>query len=254
MAADEKLAIVSAINSYSPRTILFVGGETTLYIKTINEILSGVRAPLRSRIKITTNGHFAKTVGAAVSVLKSFKKLDKVQLSYDRFHAEFLPFEGVRNLYHACKSLGIEFCVLNTISSPLELVGIPKFGQIGKFKVLVNKVLRVGEAARNGIEYLYPSFDRGVLKRRCPGLGSLAYICGRGFSVCCSSLSFETNLPVAHGSISQHKRSRFYRLISGLTLGQLLKKTGRPSKGLTPQFSAECNLCMHIFGGGKLLA
>lgn len=224
-----------------------------MYRDTINEILSAVRDLSRSRIKMTTNGHFARSVASAVRVLCSFRKLDTVQLSYDRFHAEFLPFVNVKNLYLACKELGLKFCVINTITSPMELLGLKKFRSMGRFKVLVNKAMRVGEAARNGIEYAYPSFDRGVLKRRCPAQGNLAYVCGRGFSVCCANLCLETDFQVAHASITRHKRSRFYRLISGLTLGQLLKRAGLAARGLPPEFSAECNLCVHIFKNGGLL-
>lgn len=253
LAAEEKLAIISAINRYTPRTILFVGGETTLYLETINEILSSVRDLSGSSIKVTTNGHFARTVSSAVRVLKSFKQLDKIQLSYDRFHAEFLPFENVKNLYQACRELGVKFCVINTITSPLELAGLKKLGQVGKFKILVNKAVLVGEAARNGIEYTYPSFDMGVLKRCCPARGVVAYLSGRGFSVCCANLILETDLELAHPSIAQHKRSRFFQLISKKTFGQLLGLAGLSADNLPPRFSAECNLCAHIFKTGGLL-
>jgi organic radical activating enzyme len=254
LAPDEKLAVISAINRYTPRTILFMGGETTLYTETINEILSAARDLSGSTVKITTNGHFARTVASALSVLKSFVKLDCVQLSYDRFHAEFMPFKNVENLYLASKALGLRFCVINTIDSPLELIGLKKFRAIGDFKVLVNKAIAAGEAARNGVEYVYPSFDSGVLKRRCPGRDKLLYLCGRGFSACCSKLIFDTDLPVAHASISQHKRSRMYRLISKLTLGQLLKKSGLPAEQLPPRLSAECILCEYLFTKSKLLS
>lgn len=254
LTSEEKLAIISAINHYTPRTILFVGGETTLYLKTINEILSAAEDLSGSVIKVTTNGHFARTVESAIRVLKSFKKLDRVQLSYDRFHAKFLPFENVKNLCQACNDLGIRFCVIHTISSPLDLVDLKQFREAGKFRILVNKVMRVGEAARNGIEYRYPSFDRGVLERSCPAHGNLAYICGRGFSVCCANLMFETDCAIAHSSISEHKRSRFYRLISRMTFGQLLEKAGLAADGLPPEFSTECNLCQHIFKNGGLLS
>lgn len=254
LAAEEKTSIVSAIRSYAPRSILFVGGETSLYVDTINEILSAVPDLSGSSIRVTTNGHFAGTLASAVRVLRSFKKLDTVQLSYDKFHSKFLPFSSVKNLFLACKSLGKGFRVLYTVASPLELAGIKELGQVGKFKILVSKVMSAGEAARNGIEYLYPSYDAGVLRRRCPARDTVSYICGRGFSVCCSLLNFETDVKVSHPTIAAHKRSRFYRLISKMTFGELLKRSGLPPAGLPPQFSAECNICAHIFKNGGLLS
>ncbi len=254
LTAKEKLTVISAINRYTPRTILFVGGETTLYIDSINEILSAAQGLSGSVIKVTTNGYFARTVASALDVLDSFKKLDWIQLSYDRFHAEFLPFENIKNLYLACKKRGVKFCVINTIGSPLDLVGLKKIRDVGDFKVLINKAMGVGEAARNGIEYVYPSFDRSVLKRSCPVRDKIIYVCGRGFSVCCSNLTFETDLPIAHASVALHKRSRIYRLISGMTLGQLLNKSGLPASQLPPRFSAECPLCEYIFTKSRLLS
>ena len=249
----EKNKIGSVIVRHAPRSILFVGGEPTLYLDDINEILSYAKDLSGITIKITTNGHFAVTVAAAVRVLKSFLKVDSVQLSYDSFHAEFLPFRRVKNLYRACKTLGIKFCVINTISSPLDLAGLKKIKSVGEFKILINKVMNVGAALHNGIKYHYPSFDRRVLRKKCSLRGGIGYICGRGFSLCCSNLVYEAGLPVAHESVGQHKGSRFYRLISSMTFGELLKKARLSSVDLPPEFSTECNLCEYVFKSGRLI-
>lgn len=254
LTKKEQTAVTKAIARYSPRTILFVGGETTLYLKTINSILSSVRNLSGSKITITTNGHFAGTRESSLCMLRSFRKLDSVQLSYDRFHAEFLPFENVARLYEACAELGIRFCVINTIASPMELLGLKKLASVGKLKVLVNKALPSGSAAVNGIEYPYPSFDRGVLRRSCPSHGNVSYICGRGFSICCAHLMFEADLPVANASIDLHKHSMFYKLMTRNTFGRLLRMSGLTPEGLHPRLSAECNLCLHIFNKGSLLS
>lgn len=253
LTSEEKYKIVSAINKYSPRTIRFVGGEPALYLKTINAMLAEVRDLSVSKVLITTNGSFAATVESAIRVLKSFRKLDSVQLSYDKYHAEFLPFESVKNLYSACETVGIKFCVVYTISSPMDLVGLRKLESVGKFKILVSKVMRAGAAARNGIEYAYPSFDEGVLRQRCALRNGVGYVCGRGFSLCCSNLMYEADLPVAHGSIDEHRKSRFYRLISQMTFGQLLKKAGLSSDNLPPRCSMTCNLCEYVFKNSNLL-
>lgn len=252
LSSDEKRKVISTINSCNPRSILFVGGETVLYLDTVNEILSAMPRLSGSRIKVTTNGYFARTVPAATAVLRSFRKVDEVQLSYDRFHAEFLPIENIRNLYLACKALGKKFAVIYTVDSPMEVVGLKKLWGMGEFKVFVNKAVAVGEAARNGIEYPFPSFNRNVLRRACPARHKMVYVCGRGFSSCCSNLTFETALPTTHDTVLKHKKSRLHRLISTYTLGQLLKMSGLPDRDLPPRFSHECVLCEHIFTKGRL--
>lgn len=253
LTSSEKTKIVSVIDKYSPRSIRFVGGEPTLYLATINAILASARDLSASRVLITTNGHFASTTKAAIKVLRSFRKLDSVQLSYDKYHAEFLPFENVKNLYSACMELGLKFCVVYTISSPMDLIGLKKLQSVGKFKILVSKVMRAGAATRNGIEYAYPSFDKGVLRQRCALRKIVGYVCGRGFSLCCSNLMYETALPVAHDSVNEHRRSRFYRLISTMTFGQLLKKAGLSSENLPSRFSMTCNLCEYVFTNSDLI-
>ncbi len=252
--AGEKRRLIFTINRHNPRSLLFVGGETTLYIPTINEILSGMRALSRTKIKITTNGYFATTINSAIETLKAVKKLSAVQLSYDRFHAAHMPIHKVKKLYQACKQLGIDFSVIMTICSPLEMAGLRELWGIGKFRIGIQKVLPVGEAKRNGIEYLYPSFDKRVLGRFCPNRNKIKYLCGQGFSMCCGNLAYNSRLPIVHPTAARHMNSRFYRLITTMNFRALLKKAGLPAAGLLPKHSSECNLCEYIFGNSRLLS
>lgn len=251
--AVEKRRLIRTINKHKPRSLLFVGGETTLYIPAINEILSGMRALPRTKIKITTNGYFASTVNSAVKTLRAVKKLNAVQLSYDRFHAVHMPIHKVRKLYQACRRLGIDFSVIMTICSPLEMAGLIELWEIGKFRIGIQKVLLVGEAKRNSIEYSYPSFDKRVLKHFCPNRSKIKYLCGQGFSMCCGNLAYNSRLPILHKTAAQHMNSRFYRLITTMNFRALLKKAGLPEAGLLPRHSSECNLCEYIFGNSRLL-
>ncbi len=253
LTAGEKRRLILTINRYKPRSLLFVGGETTLYIDTINEILSGIRSLPHTRVKITTNGSFAGTIGAARKTLASFKKLNAVQLSYDRFHAVHLAAYKISNLYKACKEAGIDFSVIMTIQSPLEMTDLKELWKIGKFRIGIQKVLPVGEARRNSIEYSYPSFDDKVLRRHCPNRNKVKYLCGQGFSICCGNLAYNSKFPIIHATAAQHINSRFHRLISANNFGALLKKAGIPRESLLPRHSSECNLCEHIFGNSGFL-
>ncbi len=253
LTAGEKHRLIHTINRHNPRSLLFVGGETTLYIETINEILSGMRALACTKIKITTNGYFSATINSAVETLKAIKKLNAVQLSYDRFHSAHMPIHKVKKLYLACKRLKVDFSVIMTIRSPLEMTGLKELWKIGKFRIGIQKVLPVGEAKRNGIEYSYPSFDKRVLSHFCPNRNKIKYLCGQGFSMCCGNLAYNLRLPIVHRTVPQHMNSRFYRLITTMNFGVLLKKAGLPATDLLPRHSSECNLCEYIFGNSRLL-
>jgi len=244
----EEDLLASTISQYRFKSVLFVGGEPTLFIPSANRILQKAGDLTKVSVRITTNGYFADTVGAAVRVLSSFVKLDKVLLSYDKYHAKFLPIGHIENLFHACRKLKIKFIVTMAIGSPLDLVLLKKIRQAGRFRVVMQKVLPVGRARINGIAHKYPSFDSGVLEKRCENSRTLMYFCGRGFTTCCSILVYDRNMRgVMHGTPKEHIGSEFYRLMSKLSFRGLAKRLGVSCLEFSPEHSDRCTLCAHLF-------
>lgn len=229
------------------KDILFVGGETTLYVPEINQILSGVRG-FSGRIAITTNGYFAASVAAAKKVLSSFLNLDSVQLSFDKFHCKFLPFPHVKNLRKACLDLGLNFSVLTAIQDPLDLLLLEKLWVLGGVKVGVSKILPLGNAKTNKLGMKYPSFDRGVLARKCPSRSNLVYLCSKGFTSCCSILTRNSRFGAFFSdTVGGFYAKPFHRLISGHTFGSLAKLFGADLGGKLPEWSNPCVICSYIF-------
>lgn len=230
------------------KTILFVGGEPTLYINDINTILSGLRTLANTTVKITTNGAFAITPEAASKVLSSFIKLDAVQLSYDVFHKKFMPLSRVRNLYRACVQAGKSFSIVFSVQSPTDMWLLKRIREIGDFEIGMQKVLPLGMARRNGLYFKYPSFDDSVWKKKCPGGDEINYIPGRGFTSCCSNIVFNKVLPgSAHATVKAHLGSRFYLLIKSRNFKQLAEMFHVESEAMNPECSGECSLCEYIF-------
>lgn len=251
LTSAEIRLLISQINKHTVKSLLFVGGETSLYVRDINTILLGIRKLDATKVKITTNGHFAITKTAAKEKILSFHRLNSVQLSYDKFHAEFLPFRNVRNLYAACKDLGLEFSVILTIESPLDIVYAKRLWGVGKFPIGIQKVLQIGKAVSNKNAYVFPSFDKKVLKRSCPNLNRIKYLPGQGFSICCSLLAYKHADNFTHTSLSKHLRSRFYGLVSKYSFGEIAHLLNINVKNLEPRYSHECNLCEYIFKKGR---
>lgn len=250
LSGDEirELRRILAVRSFE--SVLFIGGEPTLYVGKINNVLK--RLSPRSNIKalITTNGHFAQTEASAVRTLKKFYKLDSVQLSYDSYHKQFIRLSTVRNLHQACKSLKMGFVVLMAIKSPLDLVLLKELESVGisDKQVCIQGIHAIGAAAANHVEYKYPSFDRGVLREKCPNKDKIVYLCGEGFTTCCSQLTLGSdNKGYVHSSIKRHTSSKFYRLISRLSFGELMKKAALSVKDLAPEHSYPCAICKLIF-------
>ena len=248
MSGEEVRTVAAAIKRYGVGIVQFTGGETTFYLKQIDQILLESGDLSRCRIAITTNGHFAKTTGAALKVLKSLRKLDIVQLSYDKFHGKFLPFSNVENLRCACEVLGTRLTVNLSIQSPTDLLLLPKLKAAGITDVKVQKILPIGAAKLNGVAFPTLAFDKKVLSKKCPGVNAIIYLCGRGFSNCCVTLALCGKYPgMYYPTVEKLLRSKVYRLMAENTFGRIMKKLSFPATDLKPEHSSECVLCEYIF-------
>lgn len=246
---DKELnAIAAAIDRCRARDIHFTGGEPTLYLKEIRSLFGRVRANKEAATRITTNGHFAVTKEAALKLLSSIPRLKYVQQSYDKFHAEFLPFGNLRNLFSACGELGVKYSCNLTIQSPLDLALLTKLRGVGKFPVMLQRVSPMGEAKKNNLGYVFPEFNKKLLSCRCPNLNKLVYSAGRGFSICCSSLLFNGRYPWIFGkSPDAYFKGGFYKFMAANTFRSIAGKFGVPVSELLPEHSSPCALCAKLF-------
>lgn len=244
----EEAAILSSIRSNNIRSLHFLGGEPSLYIDKTNRLLFKLDNLSRYKIRITTNGHFARSKNAAIAVLSSFLKLDHVQLSYDKFHKNFLPYSNIRNLYRACSALKLRFGIVAAVESPLDLIQLDKLKTIGSINIGIQKVLPIGRAEKTGLFYKHPFFDRSVLSRRCPNRKVVTFLPGKGFSICCATLVFGENWRTAcHPTLKAHLASRFYNLMTNHSFREIMRISKLPDTSFSPEQSSPCVLCGNIF-------
>lgn len=247
LTGGEKSLIAEAAKKYGIRHVLFIGGEPTLYIEDMNDIVGRFGEPA-PRIRMTTNGHFARNRAEAVRTLSSISKLSGINLSYDSLHAKFLPEANIEILYSACKELGMDFDVLMSLRSPMDLVLLNKLRKAGRFPVLLQKMLPVGAAKTNDLGFKYPSFDEGVLSAFCPNRKKIVYFCGQGFSACCGALSFESaSSRFVSPTVQEHRAGEFYKLIAANNFSEIIKKLGLTGLKMLPEHSTPCVLCEYIF-------
>jgi len=247
LSRSEEASLRALLSKKKFESVLFVGGEPTLYIDKINRVLAGLPKSSETKIYITTNGYFAKSRDAALKTLTSFHGLDAVQLSFDKYHQAFTDTKKVEILRQACLELGLKFSVLMSIQSPLDLTILKKLKNPDKLDICVQGVQLLGAASDNCLEYEYPSFDKRVLTRSCPNVDAIVYICGEGFSTCCTQLVFKKdNRSFVHKTIKQHMASKFYKMLHTNTFRDLLRKSGISQSSLPPRCSHPCNLCSYI--------
>jgi hypothetical protein len=246
ISAEEIQAVISEINAWLPGAIVFTGGEPTLFVNEINSIVEGIDGLKEVRVTLITNGHFSTTAEEAAKMLRSFRRLTGVQLSYDKFHAEFLPEDRGAKLLNACREMGLSFGILCAIEEPADLLILNKPEFIG-VPVTVQKVLPGGAAGDAGVSYRYSVFDENVLDKKCPNKGNIVYNCGAGFTTCCGLLaSAGDRKKYVHPGIKEHRSSAFYKLVSENNFGDLLKRAGVRKQDLLPEHSAPCVLCSYL--------
>ena len=248
LSAEEIALLKRTIAEVRPSGLMFAGGEPTYYTREINELVAAHPDPASPKVRLTTNGQFAQDKARAVSALRAFRKLDMVQLSYDRFHEEFFPLEKAAHVVAACAELSVDFGVLLALSTPLDLALAGRLRALGDFPITVQKVVPVGDARTNGVAFRHAEFDPKVLAEHCPNRGQMTYICGRGFTICCSSLAFNgPRRGVVHPTLAEHLDSPLYRSMSSLDFSGLLARAGIKSDTLAPEMSEPCTLCENIF-------
>ena len=225
----------------------FTGGEPTFHISIINRILKAHTKIEKCAVQITTNGWYAKSAEKIESTLDQFCKLDHLQLSYDQFHGSLLKSEDVRRLADYCQRHGIAMNVSICISDPMQLVFASMVSKETRVPGIFQKVDASGRAKPNNVAFRYPTFEPETLRKKCPNLGQISYICGRGFSVCCGNLMFNGVKPnMAHPTIASHMESKFFKQMKEKTFGELLDETGIDRESLLPEYSSPCRLCEHV--------
>jgi hypothetical protein len=94
-----------------------------------------------------------------------------------------------------------------------------------------------------------------VLERKCPNLGQISYIAGKGFTTCCSNLVFNGhNLEeeTFHPTVDGHFTSMFFGRLNGQTFGEMLRDRGiteEAQRAFPADFTAPCRLCEFIHSG-----
>lgn len=248
LSTSEIDLIKNTLLKYSPKTITFVGGEPTLYIDEINEILNGYAALERTKIQIITNGWFAKNAVLLDTTIKSIRKLDVIFLSFDIFHGSLTKKENIKLASQYCINNNIQFELMMCISNPVELIQANKLTVDLPVKVNYQKVVKCGRAISNHKFFNYPSFETNTLNKKCPAEGKIVFLPGKGFSTCCSSLAFESYFAeVSNYDLETYTQSNFYQTMTNKTFAEMFEQYGVTLENLDPSDSLECNLCSNLF-------
>ena len=243
VSRQEIRRLCGEINKYFPKTVIFTGGEPTLYLREIQEIISGIDPSHAPKVTLITNGYFAESRPKAEKVLKAIKYLSGVAVSYDRFHAEFVEKRSILTLLDVCREMGLKVKIACAVEAPMDLVFLDSIKRPG-LAISIQQILPIGRAAEHGLKFGHMSFDPVVLEKKCPNLGGMVFNCGSGFTICCGPLaSSHDKSGYVHGSIADHFKSRFYKIVSSSTFGEMAALAGVAPAQMRPEHALPCMLC-----------
>lgn len=234
-----------AIQECSPGKLLFTGGEPLLHIEIINEIISFHPNLEETEIQFTTNGLllFEKE---GFELLSKCMKLDSLQLSYDIYHGSKLSIENVKIIQRYCKEKKLNFNISSCVSNFSELLELKKVSEEIDAEITFQKVEASGRASLTEVAFSYPSFENEVLEKKCPALDQVSYICGKGFSTCCSNLIFNNDFKCFDDSLDDYLNSTFYKNLKNNNFRELANIYNVELSNLTSEFSSPCKFCEYI--------
>ncbi len=248
LSSNEINIISQNIIAVQPKKLIFTGGEPTYYIHIINEILSQCLELYRPKVLITTNGCFAMGGSNKVhEILSSFKHIDELQLSMDKFHKSNLKPSEVQSLIDYTSARKIKLNISYCISTPMDFVAFEKMAQAYNIKMIYQLVDESKRSLETNSVFQYPAFQSDVLKKKCPVLDCISYFPGQGFSHCCSKWMLDScKKKKTYSTVEECMNSVFFKRMYQYTFGDLVDFVQLSISDLLPQHSSPCCLCRFL--------
>lgn len=252
--------IVQASRISGIRTVGFSGGEVFLQFNLLAEMI-GLASELGLRTTCTTNGFWAATYERAFQrlVILKEKGLNKLGISMDYFHQQFVKIECLKNILLACKKLDIAVDIGSVVTKSTSdlseslsvlkdcLVNIPHYRAA---------CLPIGKAKDMEPTELY--IDDNLLNKqiKCYELTSFSIYLNGDVYPCCSQAGMIE--PLKLGNVKRHSMQELLANYRGNMHVRIIKKYGlnwyldiAKREGhvdiLKKEYVNKCELCNCIF-------
>ena len=134
--------------------ISFTGGEPLLYWDNISKELN---VGLLNNIKLTisTNGFWARNEDSTKKMIEKLKSknIKQIELSYDEYHAKFIPIENIYNIIDIAKIYNIVVKIIMSVSNEFSYLVL--YSKLLKYicaeNIIIQKVAKFGNANNNAI-------------------------------------------------------------------------------------------------------
>lgn len=247
----ESSLLINIIRESNIKIIQFTGGEPTLVLPLIRNLFKKLQKEFPYlELEIITNAYFASSYKKCCDILSFLPNLKKVIISYDAFHADFIPMKNIVHVKKYCHAHHISICGFAAIAKPDDFITIYNYEKIFNIEFNYQKVLPIGDANKNNAYYKSGVYDDKLFNEKCPQLSNLVYLPGYGITHCCSSLLFKTpsmlRKKLAYKSINLLRKSRFFTLLSKYTFRELYKMAHIDISKVPLDCFLPCELCYSI--------
>lgn len=152
LTAENACAAIAEVAKVScAKRVTISGGESFLDIDYLAK-LSHASRTAGLAFRVVTNGSFAKDASSAERAIGTIAQigLETVGISWDQFHARFVPPERIKNAIRACRKLqvGVRLTVVVTKKSNLAAALEPLGDEAFELPITQVKCLPVGRAEK----------------------------------------------------------------------------------------------------------
>lgn len=235
--------------------VSITGGEALLRKKKVYEILERISESGKS-CTLITNGYWARNLSITKKYLSELfeRGLRSLTISYDDYHAKFIPPQNIINLLTVLKEFNISIALNMVVDKKNK--GIHLLEELGEsaFGVPITMVPAspVGEAKNLDNNDLYYN-DVQTFDLKCPAQSWEFVIHHDGYIYpCCSPSVFETALRIGdirENSIPELENKLFSNIALYILqkegLSWFIAKLGLDLNNL--QFTSTCEICRFIF-------
>lgn len=174
------------------QTVSFSGGEVFLYFDEITRLMETAKD--HYNIQCITNGFWGSDPVQAEKMIRRLKKcgLTCLVISYDEFHAEFIPVSSIQTILRLCKKylLAVEVQIAACQSSwRLADTAQVLLKSITEISVSEAAVLLVG-AAKENLDEKDLIYEDKTVRERCLGSDAITIFPDGGVYSCCSPVSY----------------------------------------------------------------
>ena len=209
------------------KSVSISGGEPMLFLDEIVNLIKANKFEQELSFSISSNASWATTMVESNRICSELSSINvnRLEISYDLFHAEFVDIINVFNAVKAAQKLGITIYIVFSVANGFDY--LPLYVElckiIDKKKIILQHVANYGNAKQYGLDCILPisAFE----DKRCYQILNPCIDYNGDFYACCGANTLKQDTPLYIGNIySGSFKDLTERMNRNLKIQQILKE------------------------------